>query len=284
MRRNVENRKSLNKTIRDIYYVFLSTFDYWKNNKKSLIFIKFFLFMCISFLDDYLFKIRNKNKLLSLLIKRNQTILTSFGKFEISCIGDLLILHKYYEYKLREVIEKNISEFKKEKEKIFIDIGAHIGRYVIELNKKNYYTFGFEPSKKTFKELKYNLKMSKIEKNFTLYNFGLGSKNKKFYMLENKEQKENNRIILKGRKGNVINTYKFDDKVKINSKKTRLILIDVEGFEIHVLKGMKNFIKKLKKVDILIESDEKNIKKIKTILFNFKFRKVDHSNYLFYKR
>lgn len=77
-----------------------------------------------------------------------------------------------YEPEIREVIDANREKFGYEGEKIFIDIGAHVGRYVIELAKNYGYTsIAFEPSPETFKMLKVNTILSGVDEKVALNNF-----------------------------------------------------------------------------------------------------------------
>ena len=72
------------------------------------------------------------------------------------------------------MIDANIARFQSKKNKVFIDIGSHVGRYVIELAKNyGYHSVAFEPSPETFKMLQVNTLLSGVEKNTTLINMGL---------------------------------------------------------------------------------------------------------------
>jgi hypothetical protein len=141
--------KMFKKTIRGLDYTFLSTFNYWKNNNNSSIFLNFFKFFYVSFFSDYIKKINIQPFLKFIFGKKKQIIKTDKGLFEIDCVGDLLILHKYYEYSIKKIIDNNLKKFETEKKNYFINIGAYIGKYIIKLNKKNYKSLGFEPVKNT---------------------------------------------------------------------------------------------------------------------------------------
>ena len=160
-----------------------------------------------------------------------------------------------------------INYLKKLNLKYFIDVGTHKGEflsYILSLNYKKIYCF--EPQKKIFKILKKNFKN---KKNIQLFNLGLAHKNSKIIFYENKLTSTSTFSISKNTLFSKIknfilnskNTYidqypinvrKLDD-IFINKKIFNLFLkIDVEGFELNVLKGAKKILSKKVKF-ILIE-------------------------------
>jgi len=68
---------------------------------------------------------------------------------------------------------------------------------------------------------------------------------------------------------------------------TRLILIDVEGFEFNVISGMKSFLKGLTECDVVIELLPETQNKEKTMEFmtdlGFTMNRLDKVNYCFTK-
>ena len=137
-----------------------------------------------------------------------------------------------------------------------LDIGANIGNHSVFFS-----TIGgakrviaFEPVQETFRMLRNNIKINNLDKIVTAYNVGLG---------RDCEDGEIDFIAsdnIGGTSIKVSNTQnKFAisivslDKFKLNVNKIDFIKIDVEGFEIEVLKGMINTIKKHKPA-IFIES------------------------------
>jgi hypothetical protein len=149
---NVEKRKSFRKTTRDALHIFLSCGNFLKNGNGLNFTSRFFIHVFLGFIDDYIFKgkIKKIRHKIDSKIEKKFIIKTDEGsKFESDKVDSWFCLHKYYEYMIQKKIQKNIEEFKDEKDKIFLDIGAHIGKYLIPLTKKyNYIGYGFEPSKK----------------------------------------------------------------------------------------------------------------------------------------
>ena len=160
-----------------------------------------------------------------------------------------------------------INYLKKLNLKYFIDVGTHKGEflsYILSLNYKKIYCF--EPQKKIFKILNKNFKN---KKNIQFFNLGLAHKNSKIIFYENKLSSTSSFSVGKNTpfskiKNLIINSKNFYvdkypinvktlDEIFINKKIFNIFLkIDVEGFELNVLKGAKKTISKKVKF-ILIE-------------------------------
>ena len=160
-----------------------------------------------------------------------------------------------------------INYLKKLNLKYFIDVGSHKGEflsYILTLNYKKIYCF--EPQKKIFKILS---KKFKNKKNIKLFNLGLAHKNSKIIFHENKLTStstfsESKNTFFSKIKNFILNSKtSYIDKYPINTKKLDEIFIkkkiyniflkiDVEGFELNVLKGAKKTLSKKVKY-ILIE-------------------------------
>ena len=160
-----------------------------------------------------------------------------------------------------------INYLKKLNLKYFIDVGAHKGEflsYISTLNYKKIYCF--EPQKKIFKILHKNFAN---KKNIKLFNLGLAHKNSKIIFHENKLTSTSTFSISKNTpfskvknfilnsKNSYIDKYIINtrtlDEIFINKKIYNIFLkIDVEGFEMNVLKGAKKTLSKKVKY-ILIE-------------------------------
>ena len=153
--------------------------------------------------------------------------------------------------------EKNQIDFlseqiEKYKIKFFLDIGAHLGFYSLNLSKKKISIISFEPSKKNFDQLKKNKDLNNYN-NISIYNLALSNEKKKIKMwVPNKDKTGGFSVYDKNdeeiRKYNEEKTYKIESKsdlgdniVKLENQKVA-IKIDVERHEKKVLIGMPNIL------------------------------------------
>ena len=150
-----------------------------------------------------------------------------------------------------------------------IDIGSNKGQFVLLIEKlfNNKVIYSFEP---IYESLKKQKNFFKYKKNLFFYNIGLGNeKSKKIinitnridsssFLKVNQNEYKNDDYIIKEEREISMNTL---DEVMINEqiKEPILIKIDVQGFELEVLKGGVNFLKKTK--FIIIEVSDKEIYK-----------------------
>ena len=208
-------------------------------------------------------------------------------------------LEKYPEFIL--LILNNISHFKiflphdkdyygmklifKKKNNLFLDIGANTGTSTLGFLKMGFVNkiCLFEPNYYLFD--RFLKKIENKHSNVSVYNLALGSNNKKltFYMpfinnifihyfsSFNKKYVKNSCLnTFPNKKINIkkkiINVIKFDD-VGIKSK-IDFVKIDTEGYDLEVIKGMKETIKK-NKPTFLVEYNENIHKKILNILKDY---------------
>jgi FkbM family methyltransferase len=177
-----------------------------------------------------------------------------------------------------------------------IDVGSNKGQFIILSsefqNLDNIYSF--EPQKD---QLKIQKKLFKNNKKIKFYNFALGSKNKKlkFYFTERKDSssllKINKNLTNKKsyniqyeRYITVKDGYSVFKNLKFN--KPVLLKIDVQGYELEVLKGFKKLLKKIN--FILLEVSNKNLylnqSSIISILNYLKkknFKKINNNKWTF---
>jgi FkbM family methyltransferase len=235
----------------------------------------------------------------SLIRKQNKEYMfkTDFGTFMVFSIDSWDIIKPDYEIEIQKVLFANAKEFKRDKDKIFVDVGAHIGRYAIELSKNyGYNVLAFEPSRKTYNILKVNTILSNVEDKIHLFNFALGDKNATAEFVEVPLREAGNHVKsytkgahIKVKNDNLIEVKKFDDlKLDINYNHIKLILIDAESFEYQVVKGMENTLKRLNDIDVVVEILNHVESKSKTMKYltdlGFRIKAIDDNNFLFYKR
>lgn len=187
-----------------------------------------------------------------------------------------------YEPELKEVIEKNVLKNQKNPKNYFFNIGGHIGRWAIDLAYRHkYHGFVFEPSPETFRILQINTVLSRVQDYITLHHFALGDKEGSLQFEYFPSHDGGSRIKQTDiHQNNDVDTVEisvpvrvFDTMVANNEvseeviKNTRLIIMDVEGFEGSVLRGMQKTLQKFTNIDIIVEIFEHHPNKQDTIAF-----------------
>tara|TARA_B100001093_G_C26764603_1_gene987277 strand:- start:165 stop:860 length:696 start_codon:yes stop_codon:yes gene_type:complete len=177
------------------------------------------------------------------------------GKFKI----DIKINNFIFEIDIRESIERK-TYFLKEYERkrmnqlhqyskrissdIFVDIGANIGFYSILFSHKFKQIYSFEPNKRNFLVLIKNIEKNKL-KNIKIFNFGLGEKKDLLKGHSNTKgelfQTSGFAVSKSNDTGEEVLIKKGDDVLQFKNKNIT-IKIDVEGFELFVLKGLERIL------------------------------------------
>ena len=136
-----------------------------------------------------------------------------------------------------------INNFKKYNPEYFLDIGAHGGLYSIILKKNfpNLNVLAFEPDQQNRYQLYGNLFLNKFESRIKVYDFGLSSDNKEVSFGIRKEGNRGGKTIKET--GNLKIIVKPLDKIFFEKSKNCFLKIDVEGHEMDVIMGSKNFLK-----------------------------------------
>ena len=143
------------------------------------------------------------------------------------------------------------------KNKVALDIGANIGTHTIYLSDYFGKVHAFEPQTSVYKLLDSNIKLNKCT-NIHAHNFGLGSSNTFAHMEKYDLTKPNNQGAIGIDKTGLSGGEKIQVRVldELGITNIGFIKIDVEGYELDVLKGGINTIKRSKPV-IIIELNHK---------------------------
>ena len=129
-----------------------------------------------------------------------------------------------------ERIYTKFKEFTPKSGEIVVDIGAQYGDYAILCRK--YYqakVFTFEPLRSNFKIIKNNIKVNKLNNGIIAYNVAIGDRRKTVQISFSGDMMNS---LGKGEKQNT--TVKTLDSYRL---KPNILKIDVEGFEMDVLRG-----------------------------------------------
>ncbi len=167
---------------------------------------------------------------------------------------------------------------------IFVDVGAFIGGYSVRACKLGAMTIAIEPDKENFMILSKNLEMNNCI-NVHLLNVALGSEPGilPLYAPDDEYMSQNFSLAKKGKLRSYVKVVRLDDvlmSMLSTNENVKLIKIDVEGFELEVLKGMENTLKKTSYV--MIEVTPITKRKVCTMLLSKGFKLIDsckHSRY-----
>ncbi len=136
---------------------------------------------------------------------------------------------------------------------IFLDIGANIGLHSVfaaKILQDNGHVYAFEPSKKTFERLQKSIAINNFADSISAFNAGISDKKEKLMLNESADGHDAwnsfaalNHVNLSNKYE--VQTYRIDEFITENnifSNKISLIKIDVEGWELMVLKGFGNML------------------------------------------
>lgn len=171
------------------------------------------------------------------------------------------------------IVINEISKLKNNS--VFIDIGANVGFFsfwAAKTIKGEGKIYCFEPSGREYRRLLMGIIKNKIS-NITAFNMGLGSE--KGYLEFNvaKNHTGLNSFLPNNSQGQSVSVFTSTlDDIYIDTRKIDLIKLDVEGYEMQVLLGMKNLLKNKMVKKIIIEITSTSLEKVgysKRYLYEF---------------
>jgi FkbM family methyltransferase len=184
------------------------------------------------------------------------------GEFVYQWIGGVKFIVRKGETGLVEAIYMGLLEFEDmafflhyiDNHDLFVDVGANVGMYtLLGCGVKGARGFAFEPVPETFGRLSNNIRLNQMEFRVRLLNAGVGQKQGSLYFTSG--ENVTNHVATEEPKTNSVkvNVVTLDHVLK-NEKPTAL-KIDVEGYEIPVLMGARNVLKKSSLRVVLIETN-----------------------------
>ena len=194
----------------------------------------------------------------------------------------IAITQDFFEIDVLSDLRKNYIKDKA----VILDIGANIGNHTVFFakvcNAKKVYSF--EPIPYIYGLLSRNVDINNIKKKVCTYNVALGNSCVKAD-IENYYEDNMGRTQLKESDNGGIEVVRLDDIVKEIDDIVDFIKIDVEGFEVKVLEGAVDFLRKTNAV-IFIECFPNNYSKMNSILLSCGYKEekeYKNNNYLYKK-
>ena len=190
-----------------------------------------------------------------------------------------------------ELYEKELEKYFNIAEGIFVDVGAHIGKYSIRIARQlgpKGKVIAIEPEPYNFSILEKNVKLNGL-KNVYLQNIACSSADgQSFFYIDSKATTLHsiykNKYISGDRKI-ITKTHSLDSLIsKLKFEKVDLIKIDVEGAELSVLKGAKDLLQSCRPKIIFEAWSDGHLREIKALLIhhNYRIKKILGENYLAY--
>lgn len=160
---------------------------------------------------------------------------------------------------LRNSIQLIKERGKTQDNAVVIDIGANFGYLSLVWSKtisKNGEIIAFEPNLNVFKSFSKSISSNNLKSKINLYNLAVGNEEKKIELFMNSTTSntlEVNKSILKKTMIDMVSIDFF--MKKINKQDCDLIKIDVDGIELDILNGAREFIDSCKPI-LIVETNE----------------------------
>lgn len=155
-----------------------------------------------------------------------------------------------FDYTAKEMVEGSLSKHFVCESGIFLDVGAHMGKWsvIVGKNYPNCQVFSFEPNPNTFQYLEANIKLNNLNNIIPINKVVSIEKSVLSFNMEPELSCISKVVDSTSETGsNVINIDAIDidsflSEQKIEPNMVKLIKIDVEGHEFEVLKGSEYFL------------------------------------------
>nr|MDO8098045.1 FkbM family methyltransferase [Candidatus Njordarchaeota archaeon] len=152
---------------------------------------------------------------------------------------------------------------------VALEVGAHIGTYVIRLARRNCRVIAVEADRRNYALLKANVKINDVEDKVEAYNFAAFSKRTELEFYLRSSSSVSGLDPGECTEKRLVAAYPLDI---LSSQLTRLdlMLVDVEGGEVQVLKGANKLLEKTRYV--VVEVFDRNKDDVLRILRGHKFK------------
>lgn len=196
--------------------------------------------------DKINLKFNNLLKVIKDSVAKGTILDVEYGIFSCPDSASLLTVTPYYEYKIVQFLLNNVNI-----DDIFIDVGAHIGKYTVLIARRVSHglVISLEPHPLNFKYLLNNIKLNSLN-NVIALNYALSKESGKarlFVGISSETHSLRNNFNYCSGRYIEVNTITMDELIKkLNINKVDWIKIDVEGAEIDVLMGARHVLSTLR--------------------------------------
>jgi FkbM family methyltransferase len=154
-------------------------------------------------------------------------------------VDSAIFLHGSLEPQFLRLIRSSLR-----KEDVFFDIGANIGQHGLYASNFCKSVYCFEPIARLYDQLQFSINKNEF-RNVHAFNLGMGNENKMLPIYSDTANMGGSSILFKkGKvKDQLIKIVRLDDFLLSNPTAINMIKIDVEGFELEVLKGAERALK-----------------------------------------
>lgn len=158
------------------------------------------------------------------------------------CVDLEIFASGNYEPEILRLIKKHLAP-----DAVFLDIGANIGQHSLYASRHCKHVYAFEPMKKIYDQFSSSVFTNDFL-NISVYNYALGNTKEVLPIYGNDNIGASSLFTSENRKKiQDIKVLRLDDIVQdLGLERCDLVKIDVEGFELEVLKGGKEFFAKHK--------------------------------------
>ena len=214
-------------------------------------------------------------------LKRDVTLKNRYGVF--FCGRNIFTV-----YTASEGYEKHLFPFIEMASGVFIDVGAHVGRYTVALgNRRDVIVLAIEPEQYNFSMLKKNIELNHLV-NITAINEGAYSSSGTIPFFRADLGEGMHSVFEQTKDATQISVDTLDNMVEKTNLvgQVKKIKIDAEGAEVEILKGAKKILEK-DHPTMMVEIWQKNAANLSCILdllapYHYSVQQLDHDNYLFF--
>lgn len=168
-----------------------------------------------------------------------------------------------------------LSEFRCENKcGVILDVGAHYGFYTLKMAKRAKLVISLEPNPKNYMILKHNVRINKLSNVATLP-IAAGSELHQAYIIPGETDGESHIAdqISNNTRAAKVPVYRLDEILLIYGIDcVDIAKIDVEGYELEVLKGLRSYLKRGLIKHIVLEVHNKSLLKYAINMLRSEFR------------